>query len=448
VTPLALLWQAAMIAKLRFPRRKKALNLRRVLLVSWDFPPSNSTGVHVPASFARYASLEGWFVSVVCGPAPDPSSAAGQELAASISDTINIHRVSRWLATEQCMRLHPAWLVPDIDGAYLNALALASTAFDALRNNPPSVIVGTGPRFSNFLAARWLANAFGAKLVLHYRDEWTVNTPAFVQNTAHDRMEEALCLARAQLVGFVSEGKEALYRAAFPCVDPRKFLVIPNGWDPYFHDKAARGTHHLPTDAFTVTYTGRWHASLRPLLDTFAKVLGRSDLSKPLLLVIIGTQLPENEQLMAEFAKRYPSSVLALAATAPSVAIEAQRESSVLLLINDHLYDGVVPLKTFDYLCSAQPVLVYGRTGGAAEIVQSLGAGLTVAANDADAFGDAILNLVDGLSIWDTPQRRAWCVRHNRKILFSRMFDAMAALNHIPNTLAPAPKIELNVVAG
>src|SRR5260221_13501332 len=107
-TPPALLWWAAMSERRRLMRPKKGRDPRHVLLVSWIFPPSDSTGAHVPASFVRYAVAEGWRVSVVCAPEPDYPTAGGKELAGCIPSTVQIHRVDRFLAHEHWVRWHPA----------------------------------------------------------------------------------------------------------------------------------------------------------------------------------------------------------------------------------------------------------------------------------------------------------------------------------------------------
>lgn len=424
-SPLAWLSCGALALRLRLPRSRK-VDPSHVLIVSWDFPPADSTGVHVPASLARYAALAGWNVSVLCGPAPQEPSAGGRELAEAVPPSVAVHRVPAFLASPQHSRLHPSWAVPNIDGGYMDAVALAHTALRAFADRPPAVICASGPRFANFLAARWLADAFGAKLALHYRDEWTVNTPAFVQNTADDRAEEARCLARADLVAFVSAGKEALYRWAYPAIDPAKFMILPNGWEPFFHERARVGTHHLPEGAYTLTYTGRWHSSLQPLLDALAAIFDTQPaLRAAWRLVVLGRQLPQNQLLLEDFTRRYPANLTVLAASSPTTAIEIQRESTALLLLNEHVYAGVVPLKTFDYLCSDRPVLVFGHSGGAAQIVQDLGAGLAV---NAEGLGPALARLTDSVETWDTAERRAWCARASRAVLSNQMLDAFKAL--------------------
>src|SRR5690606_4491591 len=108
-----------------------------------------------------------------------------------------------------------SWAVPDVDGGYLTGVALAQMGLQVI-HDPPAVVLAEGPRFANFVAARRLADAWGSKLVLRYQDEWTVNTPSFVQATADDHAEERRCLSRADLVAFVTQGKQQAYARAFP----------------------------------------------------------------------------------------------------------------------------------------------------------------------------------------------------------------------------------------
>lgn len=436
-TPAALvLWAGLGIAlaalktalKMMIRRRGTHARARTALMVSWEFPPCAATGVHLPTSFVRHAAEAGWRMQVVCGPAPVPTTAAGAELAGLVPADVRIARVPRLIAHEHQVRLYPAWTVPGIDGGYLAALVMALTAALAFLRDPPAAVIASGPRFANFAAGRRLADLFGAQLLLQYRDEWTVNTPDFVTVTRRDRPEELACLRRADVVSFVSDGKRAAYRAAFPEIDPAKFITTPNGWEPALHGRARWGTAHLPVAAgtFSLTYTGRYHRSFARLLDSCETLLARRPELARLRLVFVGEQLPQNRQLMAAFAKRHPEMLIAMPATPATTAIEIQRESSALLLVNEHCYDGVVPLKTFDYLCSPRPVLVFGRTGGAAEIVDRLDAGLSVPEDDDDALEAALLRLMTGNRPWDTPARQAWCARHNRRTLVAEMLAALA----------------------
>jgi len=370
---------------------------------------------------------------VVCGPMPPNPDPVGRQLAEYIPEKVRIHRVSPWLATEGRARIQPPGVIaPPIDGGYMSAVALADRALQRLRTSAPTVVFATGPRFANFLAGRWLADAFAAKLVLQYRDEWTVNTPPFVQNSLSDRQEEIRCLEQADLVQFVSEAKKDLYCRAFPQLDVRKLVAIPNGWDSAFHQLARHDTRHLASfeGKFTLTYTGRWHASLQPLIDRLdALVKQRPDLAEKLCVVVVGNQLAANHELMENFQRRCPGVVVAIPRVPPTVAIEIQRESSALLLINEHIYDGVVPLKTFDYLNGARPVLVFGSTGGAADIVRRHGAGLVVDVDDDRQFMTALDTLMSAPpGGWDNERRRAWAAQGDRRLLVDRLLTLIEEL--------------------
>lgn len=436
-TPFALAWWAYVNSRMRLSSGKTSKRQNSVVLISWDFPPNASTGVHLPVSFARHAAEAGWRVSVVCGPGPAEPTPAGVELADSIPKEVRIHKVSRLIAGEHRTHLWRA-VMPTLDGGFQNGLALAQATIDALADDPPAVVVASGPRFCNFMAARMVADAFGARLLLQYRDEWTINTPAFVITGSRDHREEPLCLARADVVSFVSDGKRELYRAAFPQIDARKFIVTPNGWEPYTQEQAREGTAHLPPGKFTITYTGRCHVSIEPFLDCCRALLAaRPALAETLRVVLVGDQVPFNNDAMAAFEVDHPGVLLTLPAVTPAEAIEIQRESSVLLLINDYLYEGIIPLKTFEYLCRAQPVLAFGRTGGAARIVEETGAGLSVDKTDVKAFEATILRFMRDGHSWDTPERQAWRERHSRKALVGEMLTAIVEAQRDDGIEAP-----------
>ncbi len=431
LAPFAAIRLRLLAARARRRWKESPAGGHHVLLVSWDFPPMDPTGAHVPSSFARHAVLCGWDVTVICGPCPEEPTAAGLELAESIPPAVQVHHAAQ--LPVKGFFAHPLIkkALPAVDGGYLTAVAMTETALRCL-TQPPSVVIASGPRFSNFLAARWLSQVLGVKLVLQYRDEWTVNTPAFVQNSAEDQWQEQRCLKRADLVTFVSDGKHALYRRSFPHLDTAKLITVPNGWEPFFHERLASATRHLAAakGRFTLTYTGRWHASLVPLLDALERLFTLHPIwAERLCVVFLGNQLAGNADLMRAFSERHPGALLALPPVPARTALEIQRESSALLLINDHKYDGVVPLKTYDYLCASRPILVFGRQGGAAKIIEDVGAGLVTAVGDAIGLGRALDEFTEGpAERWNTPERKAWAMRHNRAVLVPQILRRMEGL--------------------
>jgi glycosyltransferase involved in cell wall biosynthesis len=112
-----------------------------------------------------------------------------------------------------------------------------------------------------------------------------------------------------------------------------------------------------------------------------------------------------------------------------TIAIEILRESSAALLLNNLPYAGVVPLKTFDYIESGRPILVYGRTGEAAQIVEDLGAGLVVSDGDASALDCALVKLMESpAASWSSITRRLWSEQNNRETVLGDLLRGVDTL--------------------
>ena len=90
-----------------------------------------------------------------CRPAPRRPEAAGTYLLQSLPEDVRIHRVNP-PAIDPSPRC-----VPYIDGGFVNMLATVSLARRAFHDDPPTVILATGPRFHNFVAAYYIARMFG-----------------------------------------------------------------------------------------------------------------------------------------------------------------------------------------------------------------------------------------------------------------------------------------------
>ena len=159
---------------------------RRLIILTWEFPPQVTGGVYRPLSFARHAAASGWQVEVVCGPAASPPSEAGRYLTSLLPSSVSVTRV----AADQGP--HP-WPLPKIDGGIINALSLYEAA---ARIDPgeAGVILASGPPFANFVAGYWLARRTGWRLVLDYRDEWTETPFRFVHKDGPIRKCQTLCL--------------------------------------------------------------------------------------------------------------------------------------------------------------------------------------------------------------------------------------------------------------
>lgn len=445
-TFLAWAWMGMVLLRSLTVRRRAPAS-RDMLIVAWGFPPLASVGVHVIASLAREAAREGWRVWVVCGPEPANVSAAGLELLQGLGPAVTIVRVrSRFMDDHGARLTTLPGMVPSLDGDYLTAWAMLNAALPELRQRMPAVVVGTGPRFSNFVAARWLADLCHCPLVLHYRDEWTVNTPEFVHPGEFERDVERDCLQRADLVLFASQPKLTAYRKAFPDVAPGKLAVMMNGWDPHFHSipipPANAADKLIDRDRFALLYAGRWHGSLQPLIDNFDALLRQHpEMVDRLQLVLVGNQTETNSRLLADFQASWPGCVRVSPQVCLSEAVALMRMASALLLINDHVYDGVIPQKTYDYMATGRPILVYGEAGGATAIVLNVQAGLCVGVTDMPALHAALTSFMAVASDhWNSEKRLVWVEANNRSRLIQSALVQIQALTQLPRYQPAAGK--------
>lgn len=147
----------------------------------------------------------GWEISAIASPLQLTADEPGKWLLERLPRSTTIHRVAE-------SELRPSWRwFPRVDGGFLNALEVANLAYAKLRNDPPDVVMASGPPFHNFIAAYCIARHYGAKLVLDYRDEWSVGAEDFIRLGNSDRKWEVFCLKNADAVIFVSRGYRDLY---------------------------------------------------------------------------------------------------------------------------------------------------------------------------------------------------------------------------------------------
>lgn len=423
------------VSLLRPRRPLRPATARHLVIVSWHFPPDLNTGAQLPAFLARQAARDGWRVTVLCAPALTRPSGPGVDASKLVPETVRIVRARGWF--DESLEYHPQLpyrLSPRVDGGYAQMVSMTSTAFDVLAGDPPTHVFATGPAFGNFLAAARIARRFGAPLCLQYRDEWTALRPSFVAEIRGDRARERDCLARADLVTFVTEGKASLYRQEFSELSGIPVVVTPNGWDPDIVALAdaqptrlghLRGRHVL---AFTGNVTPA--SPMIPFLDTLSEVLDADPAWRmSFTLLVVGHQSPETTERLEQFANRFPACLELQPPVEQAGAFKMMREATMLLLLNNTRYSGVVPIKTFDYMRSGTPILAFGESGGAGNCVTETGAGVTVPEGQNSALGVALRELsATDPGKYRTPARAAWCEKHNRATLFGELLAQIGAL--------------------
>lgn len=376
--------------------------MKRVLIISYYWPPTGGSGVQRWVKFAKYLPEEDW-QPVIYTPENPEQLAVDASLEAEVPSEAEVIRtritepyalykkvLRRSGHSKEAVEVNPVnaqnksflqkaamwvrgnffrpdprclWIRPSV--RYLKKY---------LEEHPVDLIVTTGPPQSMHMIGLRLAKETGLPWVADFRDPWTKifyfkhlsMTPA--TERWHKKMEKAV-LDEASAVVAVSP----LVQQEFQAMTDTPVELITNGFDecdfPSEKDTEAYGG---PDKDFTITHTGLFAADGNPtvLWDVLReKYQADDDFRKQLRIKLIGKN---DEQILKALKDRGLQEALTDMGYQPhSVAVEQQRKASILILPlrKEPEYKAVLPGKLFEYMASERPVLGIGQPDGAMAMI-------------------------------------------------------------------------------
>ena len=402
--------------------------MKRVLYITYYFPPSGGSGVQRGLKMVKYLPASNWQPIVLT---VDPDHAAYPILDPALEDDLptdtRITRTRSWdpyamyasmmgrkkkdavgvgflgadhaSTKEKLARWVRANLfLPD---ARVGWVRFARKAALELAGDPGfDAIVSSGPPHSAHLIGRDIAKATGKPWVADLRDAWPDAAYAEMLPTTRWALKRDLslrnrALKRANACIAVTEDLASTMQNATGA----PFSVIRNGFDP--EDFA--GVEPMKSEGFTIVHTG----SLAPARDP-----------EPIWNVLAN---PENEARWPELKLHFVGNVdpLVLDSARKAGAIHrvqhtpyvphhealAQTLGANLLLLPINRVNnaaGIVTGKIYEYLASGRPVLGIGDPNGeAARLLSSSEAGKMLAWDDEEGMA---LELDRHLEAWRTGQ--------------------------------------------
>jgi glycosyltransferase involved in cell wall biosynthesis len=402
------------------------VNARRVLLVSYHFPPVGGAGVQRPAKFARYLPEFGWDVSVLQAANPsvplldpsllaelppetviakartlEPSYAAKQASGISTPASPTPGRPSL------LRRVASTVLQPDPQILWYPAAMREGRAL--LRRLKHDAILATAPSYSNLLVGARLARWSGLPLLSDFRDEWDISS-TYWENAAQgalvggiqQRMQRAVLRRSRAIIATTQASTARLAERALEAGSRATSHCIYNGWDA--HDLAAAGSAdavapRLP-DTVRLVYTGTlWNlTSIAPVIDAIRKLAAESPaLLARLELVVVGRKTPEQQALMAPLA-RLGVRLADIPYCDHAVALATMQSADALLLLLSDLpgAERVAPAKVFEYLAVARPILAVMPEGEIAAMVRDAQRGGHYLPADIAGIADWLQQLLRG----------------------------------------------------
>lgn len=387
--------------------------MKRVLVITYYWPPSGGSGVQRWVKFAKYLPQEGW-QPVIYTPENPEYTVIDHTLGAEIPQEAEILRrpiLEPYNAYRRLMGKGASTdlktLVTPISGnrkGWKQRLSLwiranlflpdprvgwvkPSVAFlkQYLAEHPVDVLVTTGPPQSMHLIGRRLHEELGIPWIPDFRDPWTkwynmANLPLTARSWRKHRRLEQQVLDDATAVLTVSP----FVQRDFQAQTNTPVAMVPNGFDAedYMEEPS-------PDGFFNLTQTGFLSAGGNPVV--LWKVLGEMAAATPafreaLRIRLCGLVDPEVKESIVR--EGLASNLVDLGYQPHAEAVREQQNASVLLL---PLRDApemrvILPGKLFEYMAARRPILGFGQTDGAqALLLQETGTGVMVGWDDETA---------------------------------------------------------------
>ncbi|MEO7354169.1 MAG: hypothetical protein ABIZ70_07460 [Gemmatimonadales bacterium] len=399
------------------------MSRRRLLLVSYHFPPVGGAGVQRPVKFARYLPEFGWDVSVLQAANPsvplldptlleelpaetvierahtfEPSYAAKQSVAASGNNGAPARRPSRLkaaLKSAATLALQPDAQVLWLPDAVRHGRQL-------LKRLPHDAILATAPTYTNLLVGAMLARYAGIPLISDYRDEWDLSN-TYWENAPKARLALAVqwrmqrfVLRRSAAIVATTKASTARVaaRAAESGVTPIARCIY-NGWDAGDLAEAAHAAPALPRvpRTFRLVYAGTlWNLTSIAPVAAAVELLAREApaLLARLELVAVGRKTPDQlVQLQRVAAAGATVENLDYAPHPVALATMTSADAVLLLLSDVPGAERVAPAKVFEYLAVRRPILAVLPEGEIAELVR-----------ESDADSHRLPTDVAGIASW------------------------------------------------
>ena len=384
--------------------------MKRVLIVTYHYPPADAVGGVRPSKLVRYLPEFGWEPTVLTVPAPEAASREeGQDAP--------VVRVREWphpLKLYRSVKSRYAGRVddggerrtfggdagPSRQGAGLKRAAIAwlGVPDQAISWLAPAVrrgarlmratgirhVITTGPPFTCHLIGLVLQRRTGAAWVADFRDPWSLDQkPADYRTAGTDALETRLAravMARADLVVSVTDVMTDEARKTFAFLDRNKFVTIPSGFDPEdFHGLAGLRPAAPPV---LISYVGTFYhgrtpepflRALRVLLDD-----GRLRASEVRVRLTGRVDYAEGKSVVGLVEELRLDGIVTLSPPVSRREALRQAVSSHVALVLDERHPAQVPYKLYEALGAGQIVLNVGSGGAVRDVLSKTGRGVAV----------------------------------------------------------------------
>ncbi|MEI7663639.1 MAG: glycosyltransferase family 4 protein [Bacteroidota bacterium] len=395
--------------------------MKKVLVITYYWPPSGGAGVQRWLKFVKYLRDFNWEPVVFCPENPEYPE-TDNSLFADVPPGLEVLKLPIWEPYSIYKKLLGQKKEDKISAAFLSETKKNKTLENIsvwirgnlfipdarkfwagpavrflmkhLKNHPVDVIISTGPPHTTHLIAMALSGKTGIPWMADFRDPWT-NIDFYKElklsslaDKRHHKLELEV-LKRASAVTVISNSMASDFKK----IHDRRYHVITNGYDlkDIKEDSAIE-----PDVKFSLAHIGTLVSARNPV--TLWKALqnllaAHPELAGDLEIKLVGKVDHTVMTSLQEFG--LTGFVRKIDYLPHDKVVICQQQSQVLLLIINNTPNSAMILtgKFFEYMAAKRPILCLGPAGGdAAAILRETKTGLLAGFGDVGTMENHILH--------------------------------------------------------
>ncbi len=391
--------------------------MRRVLIITYYWPPSGGSGVQRWLKMSKYLPENGWQPvvytaenaeypvedpslqndvvpesEVIRRPIVEPYSFYKRFLGIKKSEKVKAGFINEGKKKSGWKEKLSVWIrgnffIPDARRWWVRPSVKFLTKY--LKEHPVDAIISTGPPHSMHLIAKALHKKMSIPWVADFRDPWTdIDFYRDLKLTKcadrrHHRLERQILTEATKVVTVGWDCAKGLENHGAEDV-----RVITNGFDDITESDETPHVHL--NDGFIMSHIGIIGANRNP--EKFWQAIGELDIPE-LKIRLIG-QI--DNSVVDSIKKNNIGKFVEIIPYIPhNQVVEEQRKSHVLLLFvnNTPNAKGVLTGKLFEYLASGRPILAVGpEDGDSAKIIDETKSGIVVDFGDKEKMKSVIMD--------------------------------------------------------
>jgi hypothetical protein len=408
-------------------RQKDSLqsgNLKKVLIISYYFPPSGGPGVQRVLKFMKYLPEFGWepiVLTVKDGDFPARDESLMKEIPertrvyrthifepynlyrrltgrkkSSAIDVDNINRSAKKNLSERLAEfIRATFFIPDARRGWLR-YALREGK-DIIDSEQPDILFSSSPPYTCALIAmklkKYALRKAGKSIpwVSDFRDAWTgyLSTPhRWLLPSLIDRHYEKTSLREADCITIVANGFKDDFERKYPDISyHKKYFLIRNGFDS--NDYTRIKTASQKNDKFTVVYTGSMYGKRNPffLLDTVEELIKKREIAEnKIRFIFVGRCGSEIKDYIEHSPIKDTIELVPYVTHEESIRYLLGADTMLLLIDEDKYSNMILSGKLFEYLgtslITGKPILAIAPEGEAAELIRETLSGDVISHND------------------------------------------------------------------